>query len=231
MVLVTRSIFPPNVGDVVFFNPPSELDEVIANSKIGRAAATAAAASSSDVSSVMSMDPVDSSTKVTIVPTKGKQFLKRVVGIPGEKVGVWNFNPFVILQCRKDESNDAETRICTYRVVKTGEYSRPDIFPEESWNRATTAAATSSTTSILAKDEYFVAGDNGYRSVDSRVWGPLKRKYLFGTAQWVIYPMEHFGRIRSGPLFLEQKEVKIGQDFDSGGANMKNNGLWSVWEN
>ena len=215
VVLVTRSILPPKVGDVVFFDPPRELDEAIANSKIGRAAAAAAAAGDSE--------------KINIVPTKGKQFLKRVVGVPGEQVGVWNSNPFVALQC-----NDGED--CTYRVDRTGSYARPDVFPDESWNRVTTTTTINTNinaendvntdSGVLAGDEYFVAGDNGKRSVDSRVWGPLKRKYLFGTAQWVIFPREHIGRILDGPMSLE-KEDTHGADGDITSGS----GPWEVRKN
>jgi len=184
VVIVTRSIFTqPKANDVVFFNPPSELDEAIANSKIGRAAAT---------------------EKVNIASTKGKQFLKRVVGVPGDVVGVRDSNPYVTVECK----NDSE---CTYRVDRTGAYSRPDVFPDESWNRVTPTIRFDGTTETnaeisqtLAKGQYFVAGDNGYRSVDSRVWGPLNQKYLFGTANWIIFPMNHFGPIQPGPFVVEE---------------------------
>jgi len=177
VVLVTRSILPPRNGDVVFFNPPKELDEAIANSKVGKAAAA---------------------ENVQIVSTKGKQFLKRVVGVPGDRVGVFNSNPYVLLECIGDD--------CTYRVDRTGEYSRPDMFDDESWNRISPTINTNihEDTERLDRGEYFVAGDNGFRSVDSRVWGPLKKKYLFGTAQWVIFPANHFGPIQPGPFSVEK---------------------------
>ncbi|KAL7538181.1 hypothetical protein ACHAXR_008935 [Thalassiosira sp. AJA248-18] len=185
-VLVTRSILTkPKANDVVFFNPPSELDDAIANSKVGRAAAT---------------------EKVTIASTKGKQFLKRVVGVPGDRVGVRDSNPYVTLQC-----SDGDTH-CEYRVDRTGAYSRPDVFSGASWNRGTPTInlgrggeeSNADRSQTLEKGQYFVAGDNGYRSVDSRVWGPLKEKYVFGTAHWVIYPIKHFGPIQTGPFAVEK---------------------------
>ena len=142
---------------------------------------------------------------MNIQSTKGKQFLKRVVGVPGDRVGVSDSNPYVALQCADDED-------CTYRVDRTGAYSRPDVFPGESWNRVTPTITFGSSetsgdrgqSSTLGRECYFVAGDNGYRSVDSRVWGPLKSKYLFGTAQWVLYPLNHFGPIQPGPFVTEK---------------------------
>jgi hypothetical protein len=155
-----------------------------------------------------------------------------VVGVPGDRVGVSNSNPYVALRCDDDEDGDGVSD-CTssYRVDNTGEYSRPDLFPEESWNRmrptiffegGSSSSSSSGSGSNAANDDrdvtrpplprgqYFVAGDNGYRSVDSRVWGPLKENYIFGTADWVIYPMSHFGPIRPGPFSLERELPSVG---------------------
>lgn len=157
VVLVTRTIPPlrPQVGDVAFFDPPEELDKAIAESSVGKAGAA--------------------------VPTKGKQFLKRVVAVPGEKVGVRSSNTIV------------ETKTFKMREALTGEYLHPEVFPFSSWDRPISNEA-------LKKDEYFVTGDNGARSVDSRVWGPLKEKYLIGTVKWVVYPPEHFGPVMKGHI-------------------------------
>ena len=78
-----------------------------------------------------------------------------------------------------------------YRFDIIGPYSKPELFAESSWDRPQ---------STLARNEYFVAGDNGYRSVDSRVWGPLKDKYIVGTAKLRIWPVKDFGPIPPGPI-------------------------------
>ncbi len=225
VVLVTRSILPPKPGEVVFFDPPKELDDAIANSKIGQAAAAATSPS----------DSTGAFGKVSLVSTKGKNFIKRVVGVPGEDVGVWDSNPFAVLQCSDDSRED-----CTYRVDRSGQYSRPDVFQDDSWNRISTTINTNlhreiegkteknneKLTATLAKDEYFVAGDNGFRSVDSRVWGPLKRKYIFGTAQWVVFPLKHFGRIPDGPLSIERQPAMA---TDGETKNESSSGPWDLW--
>ena len=121
---------------------------------------------------------------VPIVSTKGKQLLKRVVAAPGDQVGVKNFQPYVI-------APNGEVRI-----DNVSPYAHPEIFPSECWDRPPSAP--------LKQNEYFVAGDNGSRSVDSRVWGPMEEKYVIGTAQWVLYPPEHFGPVPLGPVLVDQ---------------------------
>lgn len=126
------------------------------------------------------------------------------MGVPGESVGVYNSNPYVTLCNHK-------TIECKYRIDRSGQYSRPDIFPAESWNRVTPSISYNAgqaehgtqISSVLGKGEYFVAGDNGYRSVDSRVWGPLKRQQIFGTAQFIVFPPSHAGRIPAGNIQIE----------------------------
>jgi signal peptidase I len=167
VVLVTRPIFGqhPSVGDVVLFNPPKELDRAIENA-------------------VSNIKPLDTEQQpLAVVSTKGKQLLKRVVAVPGEKVGVQNSQPFVL------SMGDDQQVLRTFDVSS---YAHPEIFPPECWDRPALFP--------LQKNEYFVAGDNGRRSVDSRVWGPLKAEYLIGTAKLIVFPPEHFGMIPSGPF-------------------------------
>ena len=165
VVLVSRTAptwpLHPKSGDVVFFDPPEELDRAIAESSVGKAGGA--------------------------VPTRGKQFLKRVVGGPGDRVGVHDSQPFVL---------DGNGRVV---VDAAGPYARPDVFPDRSWEREA---------SVLGRGEYFVAGDNGPRSVDSRVWGPLRERYIFGAARMVVYPPEHFGPIRRGNFVEQTMELK-----------------------
>ncbi|CAJ1953923.1 unnamed protein product [Cylindrotheca closterium] len=189
VVLVTRSLpmlgkaFQPKVGDVVFFDAPSELETAISQRMIMPEESSAATASQDDVNDDMAnLVPSASSSSnnnKADTSTKGKQLLKRVVAVPNEKVGVRQSSPYV----QVSES--------TYRFDVIGRYARPEIFPADSWNRPL---------ETLGRKEYFVAGDNGYRSVDSRVWGPLQQKYIIGTAQWVVWPLDHFGPIPPGPI-------------------------------
>ncbi|KAL3927636.1 MAG: hypothetical protein SGBAC_013007 [Bacillariaceae sp.] len=180
VVLVTRSLpllgkpFQPKVGDVVFFDAPSELETVVSQRMTPTLPYEESSSSDDDMANLV---PSPSSSSTTT--TKGKQLLKRVVAVPNEKVGVKQSSPYVKVSDSK------------YRFDVIGPYARPEIFASDSWNRPL---------QTLSRKEYFVAGDNGYRSVDSRVWGPLQQKYLIGTAQWVVWPLDHFGPIPAGPI-------------------------------
>merc|ERR1712127_466318 len=118
------------------------------------------------------------------MPTKGQQFLKRVVAREGEMVGVKNSQP--IAELPPSSSDESVKR---YRVDIVGPYARPELFSDSSWNRSA---------EILRKNEYFVSGDNGFRSADSRVWGSLDGKYIYGVSRWVIWPIQDFGPVKDG---------------------------------
>lgn len=171
VVLVTRTIWPfkPTVGDVILFDPPPNLSAVVSNSQFA----------------------LENGAQL---PSKGQQFLKRVVAREGEYVGVKNSEPIVDLTI--DVNKDKEGASKKYRANIVGPYSQPSAFPDSSWNRPPEK---------LAKNQYFVTGDNGYRSVDSRVWGPLEGKHVLGSAKLIIWPIQHVGPIKSGQIFEIEK--------------------------
>jgi len=150
VVLVTRTIWPfkPTVGDVILFDPPPSLSAVVSNSQFA----------------------LENGAQL---PSKGQQFLKRVVAREGEYVGVKNSEPIVDLTI--DINKDEEGTSKKYRA------------------------------NIVGQNQYFVTGDNGYRSVDSRVWGPLDGRYVLGSAKLIIWPIQHFGPIKSGQIFEIEK--------------------------
>ena len=182
VVLVTRSIpvgfLRPHVGDVVLFDPPSELNRIV-------------------------REAASNANEELVLPQKGEQFLKRVVAAGGEYVGVKNSSPYVDLSISESQSqsqnkinNDNIGDKKKFRVDVIGPYAQPGLFSQTSWDRPP---------SQLTKNQYFVAGDNGFRSVDSRVWGPVESRNIFGTAKFVLWPLKDFGPVKDGPIFTIEK--------------------------
>jgi signal peptidase I len=94
-------------------------------------------------------------------------FIKRVVGLPGETV----------------QGLDDRVLIC--RAPRVG--CRVLAEPYASGVTSDFGPIT------LARDSYFVMGDNRQSSEDSRVWGPLQRRNIIGTAFVRYWPPRRFG--------------------------------------
>ncbi len=91
-------------------------------------------------------------------------FIKRIIGLPGETVKVTNGKILII-----DKDHPEGT-----------ELPDPYIIP---------AHKTADNFSItLGPTEYFVMGDNRPESSDSRVWGPLEKKYIIGRPILRLFP-------------------------------------------
>lgn len=95
-----------------------------------------------------------------------KFFIKRVIGLPGEKVEIKN-NTVTIFN--KDNPNGFvldESAYLSKSVVTNGDMSI-----------------------TLGTNEYFVMGDNRRFSSDSRVWGPVNEKFIMGTVVLRAWPL------------------------------------------
>jgi len=96
-----------------------------------------------------------------------KYFIKRLIGLPGEKVIV---------------RNDSVT-------VENAEHPEGIVL-----NEPYTGSRTLGNTSlILGKEEYFVMGDNRVVSLDSRVWGVLPKSDIIGRPVLRLLPFSQIG--------------------------------------
>ena len=96
-----------------------------------------------------------------------KSYIKRVVGLPGEEVNIEDGKLFINGEEIKEPYLDAE-------------FLSRDSMP----------------TPTRVKDHhYFVMGDNRRNSSDSRYWGLVPEKYIYGQAIFRYYPFTPFERV------------------------------------
>jgi signal peptidase I len=100
-------------------------------------------------------------------------FIKRVIGLPGETVTIEN-NTIKIIN--NDHPNGFMLDESAYLPSGTQTITGEKIY------------------SITLRDkEYFVMGDNREHSSDSREWGVLPKTNIIGRAWLIIKPLDRFG--------------------------------------
>jgi len=93
-----------------------------------------------------------------------KSYIKRVIGLPGDRV-----------------------RIDFGQVYLNGRPLIEPYVPDEFRDRF------SSPETVVPPDKYYVLGDHRSSSNDSRSWGPVHRRNIFGKAVFVYWPPEKIG--------------------------------------
>lgn len=100
---------------------------------------------------------------IVVVDTKNDELIKRVYGLPGEKISIENNTIYI---------NDKKIE----DIYAYGETSNYESI-------------------TLGSDEYFILGDNRVVSLDSRTIGPVKKKQIKGTTNFILYPFQRFGKV------------------------------------
>jgi len=93
-----------------------------------------------------------------------KSYIKRVIGVPGDTV----------------EVNEGTVVINGNPLVES--YVPPDYRDHVSMPLRT-----------VPPDQYFVLGDHRVSSNDSRNWGMVPRRYIYGKAVFVYWPLDRLG--------------------------------------
>ena len=96
-----------------------------------------------------------------------KSYIKRVIGVAGDRVRIENGQVYV-----NDEALEED--------YVPGEYADARSYPEVT----------------VPANSYFVLGDHRTMSNDSRDFGPVNERYIYGKAVFGYWPMEKLGRLR-----------------------------------
>ncbi|HWF72318.1 MAG TPA: signal peptidase I [Solirubrobacteraceae bacterium] len=153
-ILANRMINHPSLGDVVVFHPPTGADSLLGTCGVpneGESPSGQFFGRACDVP----------------VPTESSQtFIKRVVGVPGDRISI------------------TDGHVTRNGVREKDSYIRPcGGGPECNFPQ----------TIVVPPGDYFMMGDNRGSSDDSRYWGPVPDKWVIGVAFFTYWPPDRIG--------------------------------------
>ena len=96
-----------------------------------------------------------------------KSYIKRVIGLPGERVSI------------------LEGRVYINDKPLEESYLQPGYLDHQSYPPV-----------VIEPGHYYVLGDHREYSNDSRIWGTVDRKYIYGKAVFVYWPFSQFGLLK-----------------------------------
>jgi signal peptidase I len=96
-----------------------------------------------------------------------KSYIKRVIGVPGDTI----------------EVNDGT-------VIVNGKALEESYVPADYRDHVSMASR------VVPPEQYFVLGDHRVSSNDSRSWGMVPRRYIYGKAVFVYWPLDRLGVLR-----------------------------------
>ncbi len=96
-----------------------------------------------------------------------KSYIKRVVGVPGDRI-----------------------RVSAGRVYLNGELLREDYVATDPSDPRSYLEVT------VPAGAYYVMGDHRMMSNDSREFGPVQERFIYGKAVFVYWPVERAGTLR-----------------------------------
>ena len=126
----------------------------------------------------------------------GIKFVKRIMGIPGDKVEIKGYEIWIngnkinqkLLSSNKDENLLEETLDQEVHVVRTLGLSE---YAQHSWE--------------VPQGFYLAIGDNRDNSLDSRAWGYFSEEYLIGRADYIWM---HWPSFSSFPTLARNNKIR-----------------------
>ncbi|MBR3928283.1 MAG: signal peptidase I [Clostridia bacterium] len=159
--------------------------------------------------------------------TMDTNFVKRIVGVPGDTVSRVQGVTFV-----NGEALDIKKMRLTSAAVKevstfeNGEVKITALINgvERELTLEQSRGYAFDYEYVLGEDEYFVVGDNRYNSHDSRSWngpeiplmlvndvtgdvGPITKDMIVGRAKYVFWPIDEFEKIENNPAYVDPSDL------------------------
>jgi signal peptidase I len=153
-ILVNRlsdNFSSPSVGEIIVFHPPQQYQQGCVDPDAGQNQAGQDSARACD----QAWKRASSET-----------FVKRVVGLPGDRISIQNGHVIRNVVQEKDPY--------TSQCDGSGSCSFP-------------------TTITIPRGDYFMMGDNRGQSDDSRFWGPIPKSWIIGQAFFTYWPPDRIG--------------------------------------
>jgi signal peptidase I len=139
----------PQIGDIVVFHPPAS--ETCADPNQGQTESGRQSASACDAPQTT---------------PSGQTFIKRVVGLPGDRLS-----------------------------IRDGHVYRDGVREQDSYIVPCDGASECNfpATITVPRGDYYMMGDNRPDSLDSRFWGPVPKAWVIGKAFFTYWPPDRIG--------------------------------------
>jgi signal peptidase I len=153
-VLVNRlgdDFSSPSLGEIIVFHPPQNYDLGCVDQSEGQSGGSG-----------------QKPCGVARTEESGSTFIKRVVGLPGDRIAIVNGH---VMRNGKPESDSyiapcGGVPSCNFPVAIT-----------------------------VPRGDYYMMGDNRGQSDDSRFWGPVPRSWIIGGAFFTYWPPDRIGTL------------------------------------
>ena len=135
-------------------------------------------------------EPHDGDIVVFSAPVPGKSFVKRVIGVPGEKLriahGTVYRNDVPLVESYVSHATAYDLAIRNYGIYVDGvrlDSEHANVPPRDRWTSADT----------IPPGSYVMLGDNRNNSEDSHVWGFAERQGTFAAGPEAGHPARFVG--------------------------------------
>ncbi|MFA6092374.1 MAG: signal peptidase I [Elusimicrobiota bacterium] len=131
-------------------------------------------------------------------PQYGKDFIKRVIGLPGDRVEIRSGQVSINGQPAGQETYAQyldPMRLPKIDIPIKGEEYQGLWSSRRLDSRLGDTVRDNFGPVSVPEGEYFMMGDNRDRSCDGRYWGPVQQKYLKGKAWLIYWPPSRMGKV------------------------------------